>query len=334
MCSECGPDGEVVFGFFGVAVLIGLISLLLSWYLSSYLPSEDDDEDEVVIFVEEAPVEEAPESGSRGDEVGAGASSGAAASAVDAANVAGADGAGADADVRGVISTPATPLESCCARMRTLVLLIIGYVTIARAWLGMRAKAAGQWVPVSAPRQCMTVVKILVGYLQTIDVFPRYANVVWPNIFLRFVKALNLSQLIGVEVWVGNLLMPIECSVRFSFYARLLCTLLLPPLFSAFIFTLAFLVHMRSGKPLAARAALFRSPGVINLHLWIVLLLYPSLCRVTLDAFQCTSYISDTGERERAPHDQPPRPPAAPLHGLQPAHCARVCVCACASHGA
>ena len=137
----------------------------------------------------------------------------------------------------------------------------------------------------------MTVAKILIAHLQVLDVFSRYANVHWPEVFGAFLRALNLSGLLGIQVWVGDLLLPFECAleVPLGFYTTMVVTLLLPLILSLFIFFIAWLVWRSS--TLNRRGHLFTlisSPAVFNVHLWLSIFLYPSVCRTTLAAFQCT----------------------------------------------
>jgi hypothetical protein len=196
--------------------------------------------------------------------------------------------------------------RSTSARRRSLVGLSCRCAAPLRAlWLSM---------PVSAPRQLMTIAKVLISYFQILDVFDRFNNVLWPPVFKAFLRALNLSALIGIEVWVGNLLLPFECALDWpiGFHTRLLVTMLLPPLLSALIFLLARLAWTLSGRERAALTALYRSPAVAHLHVWFVLLLYPSLCRVALATFQCVTLYDDFGNSTQLLYHDPEEPCAAP----------------------
>ena len=146
------------------------------------------------------------------------------------------------------------------------------------------------WLPASGSRQAMTIAKVLISYLQVLDVFAFFAYVDWPQVFLAFLKALDISAILGIRLWVGDLLLPFECalSVPVGFYARLVITLVLPIAASVIVFAVATVVARNARLDGPARAALFTSPPVFNVHVWTVLLLYPSICRVTLQAFQCT----------------------------------------------
>ena len=79
-------------------------------------------------------------------------------------------------------------------------------------------------------------------------------------------------------------------------------TILLPPILSGWTFVLAACVRLGSRRPsvrsLVPWRALLGSQAVFNLHIWYVLLLYPSLCRVALGAFLCTPYVADGGVQE------------------------------------
>ena len=140
-----------------------------------------------------------------------------------------------------------------------------------------------------------------------VDVFVRFTNVHWPDAFVALLKALNLSALLGIQVWVGDLLLPFECALALPihFFTRLLLTLLLPLGISAIVFGVAFLVWRASGRDDDARKALFASPGVFNVHIWALLLLYPSLCRVTLATFSCVPLIAADGTTSYRLFDDP-----------------------------
>jgi hypothetical protein len=155
---------------------------------------------------------------------------------------------------------------------------------------GTLARLVRNRLPATAARQAVTIAKVLISYLQVLDVFARFSHVHWPSVFVAFLKALNLSALLGIKVWVGDLLLPFQCalSLPIDFYTQLVITLTLPIAISAIVFSVATIVTKLSGRTAAERADLFRSPAVMNVHLWTILLLYPSICRLTLAAFQCT----------------------------------------------
>lgn len=106
---------------------------------------------------------------------------------------------------------------------------------------------------------------------------------------------------------MGDLLLPFECALALPihFFQRLLLTLLLPLGISAIVFGVALLVWRASGQDEAARRALFTSPGVFNVHIWILLLLYPSLCRVTLATFSCVPFLAANGTTSYRLFDDP-----------------------------
>ena len=108
-------------------------------------------------------------------------------------------------------------------------------------------------------------------------------------------------------MWVGDLLLPFECALALPihFFQRLLLTLLLPLGISAIVFGVALMVWRASGQDDAARRALFASPGVFNVHIWILLLLYPSLCRVTLATFSCVPLLAADGSTSYRLFDDP-----------------------------
>lgn len=138
-------------------------------------------------------------------------------------------------------------------------------------------------LPASASRQAMTIAKILISYMQIADAFSLFQNVRWPHVFTAFLQAINLSRIIGVQVWVGDLLLPAECAVGVSFgeRTRLIVTLLLPLLVSAAFLGLATLVAARAkprgpatpatlGELREILSSLCSSPAFYNIHIWML----------------------------------------------------------------
>jgi hypothetical protein len=183
--------------------------------------------------------------------------------------------------------------------------------------------SGGEWLrrwrslPPSMWRQTMTICKIFIAYLQILDVFPYFQTVAWPSVFLSFLKALDLSKLLGVKIWVADLLLPVQCaiSVPIGFYPRLIVTLLLPIGLWSIVYSFATVVVKWNGRDAATRAALFASPAVANVNIWILLFLYPSLCRTTLSVFQCTPLF--VGPTDNLP--LPSKPDTQFPHGQHPA---------------
>ena len=76
---------------------------------------------------------------------------------------------------------------------------------------------------------------------------------------------------------------------KFSYYEQLAGVLLLPFIGSAFIFLIALLVIMmrRRHRDAKALGALLVSPTSCSLHIWMLLLFYPMLCRDALGPLNC-----------------------------------------------
>ena len=199
-----------------------------------------------------------------------------------------------------------TSVIDTSARRGPCVRRLLGAATRAYA-LGGRLST---YLPPSASRQGMTIAKIIISYMQIADAFALFQNVRWPHAFTSFLQAIDLSRIVGVQVWIGDLMMPAECAMRVSLgeHTRLLLTLLLPLLFSAAMLGLAAFVAVRAfrrqqqqeGEASAASTppaesgavrriltALCASPAFYNIHIWMLLILYPTICRTTLAAFEC-----------------------------------------------
>ena len=136
-------------------------------------------------------------------------------------------------------------------------------------------------------------------HLQVIDAFYRFEYVVWPKHFADFVRFVNLPldlELIPIDCLAGHLL---------SYYQRLLMTLLLPVGGSIAIVTLAIIArsltaarrrigrrcrHGASGqtaRTLPSLTRLLASPMSWTLHVWMLLIVYPTLCSKTIAVFSC-----------------------------------------------
>ena len=139
-----------------------------------------------------------------------------------------------------------------------------------------------------------TTTKILLSYTQMLYVFRRYTRVQWPALFETFLDILDLSQLVGVESIVGKAIMPFHCmfgSVTLNFYDRMLLTLLMPFIGSGIIFTIAIIVRMCTSRrrftSVVTWSEYMASPPIWSVHIWFVLLSYPTLCRETFAIFSC-----------------------------------------------
>lgn len=147
-------------------------------------------------------------------------------------------------------------------------------------------------VPASWPRLASTIVKILISYIQMLYVFTRLQSVHWPKAFLDFIHHINISALVGVEAWIERLLLPYDCVFHnVSAFQFLVLTLLAPVAISACVFAMTLLVvctFPRQKVPAGFDWAAALAPGLWNVHVWVLLLLYPSLSREALNLFQCT----------------------------------------------
>lgn len=129
-CEVCGSDSMVAMGFGSVSVGVLGIFLLIGVYLHSYLPPLVD-----------TSTSAASAKGS-GSEV--------ASTAGDEDANAAADGSHSSAAAQSRTTLAGSKLAGCCAG------------------LAARVQRLVDWIPASAPRQAMTTLKILVGYLQTV----------------------------------------------------------------------------------------------------------------------------------------------------------------------
>ena len=147
-------------------------------------------------------------------------------------------------------------------------------------------------------RQAATIVKIVMSYAQMLFVFGVLTSVHWPPSFKSFIRDLNVSLVVGVEAWLGRIFLPLSCKAgELSAYTWLAMTLSVPPVCSAVIFALGAAARASATsrrKPGGAQspAGVGESrplaPSLYTLHIWIFLLLYPSLSRATLSTFVCT----------------------------------------------
>ena len=88
--------------------------------------------------------------------------------------------------------------------------------------------------------------------------------------------------------------LPFQCdfvSLKMTFYNRLLMTVLIPPLCSAVILSIATAVRLLTRPPPGTLEPPWRvypmSPAVLSLHIWAFLLIYPSLSRQVFATFSC-----------------------------------------------
>ena len=134
-------------------------------------------------------------------------------------------------------------------------------------------------------RQVATTFKILLSYCQMLFIFSLLESVHWPALFTRFIRDINITLVVGVEAWLSRLFLPVSCAYgELSAYEWLVLTILLPVVCSSVTITLG----------VAARAAARRSgatrplaPALYTIHIWFLLLLYPSLSRTNLATYEC-----------------------------------------------
>ena len=148
----------------------------------------------------------------------------------------------------------------------------------------------------SALQTASSLLKVAVGYGQCMTSFSRFELVAWPPLFRGFLSVMDRL--------IPNLLqfVPVDCVLEepFSFYDRLVVTLLLPPATALLVACLAAVAlaaaHVRHADDGEARAARltprallrhFDTPPVWTLLTWLLLLQYPMLCRAALDTFDC-----------------------------------------------
>ena len=151
-----------------------------------------------------------------------------------------------------------------------------------------------------------TLGKVILGYCQCVAVLRRFERVVWPTAFVSFLDMMDVFDLNLIE------LVPAECAVgsRLGFFVELAATLLLPPIGVGAVLLLACIVgaagageegsvNEEARSPSNTQQRTTRLKATLALHrvwtlsTWVLLLLYPSLCRKTLATFDCIPY----GER-------------------------------------
>ena len=106
----------------------------------------------------------------------------------------------------------------------------------------------------------------------------------WPPLFSPYLSWLALPidlEFLSLDCVSGEPL---------SFYHRMLGTLLLPVIGSATLITLAAIaiaIEFRGRLHWRELRLLIASPGMWMLHIWMLLLLYPALCKKALATFDC-----------------------------------------------
>ena len=172
--------------------------------------------------------------------------------------------------------------------------------------LGFPSRTGRRLLPASWPRVLGTLVKILLGYTQMLYVFTMLQAVHWPESFESFMHHIDLTMIIGVQAWIDKLLLPYDCIVRnINAYQLLVMTLIMPAGCSALIGLVSMLAWCTTAgrrRPLKEvngrlNMASALGPGIWHLHVWLMLMLYPSLCREALSIFLCTGVpiLSDDG---------------------------------------
>ena len=141
-------------------------------------------------------------------------------------------------------------------------------------------------------RRVATIAKILISYCQMLVVFDQLQSVHWPADFVRFIRSLNIVLLAGVEALLAQLLLPISCKTgELSAYTWLMVILALPLVCSFLIFAIGALARTVARRRAAAADGEGRVgsliPATYTLHIWVVLLMYPSLCREVFSTFMC-----------------------------------------------
>ena len=139
------------------------------------------------------------------------------------------------------------------------------------------------------------LVRIGVGYCQTVGVFRRLLRVHWPRPFLVFLQALDQLSPDIIS------LVPAECVADrpINFLVQLVVTLAIPIMSMLLLALLGMLVAPRAGRwhpregPRRLLVALSKWPQVWDLASWAVLLQYPTLARKTVQAFDCIPYEDD-----------------------------------------
>ena len=147
-------------------------------------------------------------------------------------------------------------------------------------------------------------------YGQVLQVFSTFEYVQWPPMFTAFIAKLNID--------IGLSILPLECIAnrRLSFFDWLLATMLSPFVGSALLLVLIFIAWSLSRRhnlgqvsntPPAGSVVALHSPlstlvpALCTLHIWLLLLLYPTLSRNSLAMFDCSSlrglaYLRDDPE--------------------------------------
>ena len=193
----------------------------------------------------------------------------------------------------------------------TIVLVILGVIAVLIAIFAYLHSTIHQWRNMSMLPACLgsqqlqqvlllrvpTVVKILMSYCQMIYVFDVLDSVLWPSVFMSFINYLNIALVVGVEAWLSRLLLPLSCTVGgLSAYTWLLLTLVAPlvcaVLFVALGYIATVIARRQAGDSTAGETnganATGLVPALYTLHIWLILLLYPSLCRAIFSVFSCT----------------------------------------------
>jgi len=159
--------------------------------------------------------------------------------------------------------------------------------------LNAPTRFAKRILPASFSRQLATVLKIFISYLQMLAVFGQMQSVHWPQSFIDFIRRLDITEIIGINAWISKLLLPYDCVYhQLNAYAWLVLTLALPLACSLVVIGLASTYVALSPcerKPLDALQQRWDAlrPALWNLHIWFLLLLYPSISRDTLSIFRC-----------------------------------------------
>ena len=142
-----------------------------------------------------------------------------------------------------------------------------------------------------------TMVRILVGYSQTIGALRRMLNVRWPRAFQVMLEALDQLSLELIAI------VPAECLAgrRLGFVVELSVALTLPILSLASLLVLCALIAPCTGRwspyhegVRGLFAAMGEWPQVWDLASWLLLLQYPTLARKSVSAFDCTAFGGDT----------------------------------------
>ena len=124
-----------------------------------------------------------------------------------------------------------------------------------------------------------TLIKIMIGYIQVTAAFESFQQVQWPPLFASLLRALQAP----LEILADFEMMPLDCLVgrRFNHYERLLGVLLLPFIASLLLLIVAVAVWLTKQRPCdrSSLRMLLMSPTCCSLHIWMLLVFYPMLCR-------------------------------------------------------